>query len=329
MPVLWFCLLLLISVGISSASAEDVTQSSAPSAPPPFQVGQIWEVKTGRPITFEDLTVRLSTLDVVYLGEEHHNQWHVAAALKALNALLSHGRHPVLAMEMFGWDGQAALDRYLAATDQSRGQFLKDVHWEQMWGGPFEDYEPLIALAKTQVLSVVAINPPRSLVRLVAQQGLARALTDQAMVDWGMKDETLADEPAYREMIVQPLRQCHGGLSDEAYQRMYEASMFRDEGMAKTIVDVLRRSREGASDGLRSGAGPIVSYTGGGHIQYRLPVPQRVLRRHGGAVDQATIYLTSFEPGRADEIGSLLQENVADFLWLTPLSAHGAPRRCK
>lgn len=326
MPILWLSLLLLLPAGIFSASAEEVTQ---PAAPPAFQVGQIWEVKTGRPITFEDLTARLGSLDVVYLGEEHHNRWHVEAALKVLNALLSHASHPVLAMEMFGWDGQAALDRYLAEADQFREQFLKDVHWEQMWGGPFEDYEPLIALAKTQTLSVVALNPPRTLVRLVAQQGLAKALTDRAMADWGMKDETLADEPAYREMIVQPLRQCHGGLSEEGYQRMYEASMFRDEGMAKTIVEVLRRSRTGASEGLPSKAGPIVSYTGGGHIQYQLPVPQRVLRRHGGAVQQATIYLTSFEPTRAEEIQSLLQDHVADYLWLTSLSAHGSPRRCK
>src|SRR2546422_589186 len=110
------------------------------------------------------------------------------------------------------------------------------------------------------------------------------------------------------------------GLSEEAYQRMYEAAVFRDEGMAKTISDYLSRRAPGV--------GPVVSYTGGGHIQYRLPVPNRVLRRQNGSLRQRTLYLTSYEPKRQDEIRTLLDQSIADYVWLTPVSAQGAPRRC-
>lgn len=322
LSIVWLTALLAFPSPLLADNAEPVPT-------PPFQEWQVWEVKTGRPIPFEELTTALSSLDVIYLGEEHHNRWHIEAALGILRALVAQGRRPTLALEMFGWDGQAALDRYLAEKDWARDQFLKEVHWETGWGGAFEDYEPLPAFARAQGFLVLALNPPKPLVRLAAKQGLAQALTDPEMARWGMTDEQFPEDPAYYEMIVKPLRLCHGGLSDEAYQRMYEASLFRDEGMAKTIADFLRREQAATAPAAKLKNGPIVSYTGGGHIQYQLPVPNRVLRRHEGALKQATIYLTSFEPARAEELRSLLQEAVADYIWLTPLGAQGAPRRCR
>ncbi|HET8580110.1 MAG TPA: ChaN family lipoprotein [Nitrospiraceae bacterium] len=286
-----------------------------------FQEWQVLEVNTARTVTFQDWMTELASSDVIYLGEEHRNRFHVEAALKILDALLARDRQPVLAIEMFGWDGQAGLDRYLSDREATRDRFLEESRWEQNWGGAYEDYEPLINLARERHLPVLALNPPRSLVRRVATQGLARALADPDMNRWGMRNELLFDEPAYRDVILKQLHLCHAGLSENDYRRMYEASIFRDEGMAKTISSNLRNAR--------AGMGPVVSYTGSGHIQYRLPVPNRVQRRWTGSVKQTTVYLTSFEPGRTEEIRELLRDAVADYVWLTPLSAHGAPRRCR
>jgi hypothetical protein len=106
---------------------------------------------------------------------------------------------------------------------------------------------------------------------------------------------------------------------------MYEASMFRDEAMAKTIVEALRMFQIGPG----SQTGPILSYTGGGHIQYRLPVPKRVARRFSDGVRQLTVYLSSFQADRQDEIRELLKDSIADYLWLTPTGSQGPPRRCR
>jgi uncharacterized iron-regulated protein len=313
------------------AAASLAAQSDAPSPEPvpAFQEGQIWEVKEHRVITFDALAAELLSSEVIYLGEEHHNRWHVESALLVLRALISQGRHPVLALEMFGWDGQAALDRYVSHQDEAQDRFLRESRWEENWGGPFDDYAPLIALARTDHLAVLALNPPRPLVRLVAKRGLAQALADPGMAEWGMKDEHYPEDSSYRDMITKPLRRCHGGLSDGDYQRMYEASMFRDEGMAKTIAESLRRA--GTTPDLQGHPmeGPIVSYTGGGHIQYQLPVPSRVQRRRVGSIRHTTIYMTSFDPSRTEEIRALLTESIADYVWLTPVGAHGTPRRCR
>jgi hypothetical protein len=42
-----------------------------------------------------------------------------------------------------------------------------------------------------------------------------------------------------------------------------------------------------------------------------------------------TIYMTSFEPGRTEEIRESLTRRIADYLWLTPLGPQGPPRRCR
>lgn len=288
---------------------------------PSLQVGQIIETKTGQSIAFDDWITNLAASAVIYLGEEHRNRSHTDAAIRILEALQVRDRRPILALEMFAWDGQSALDRYLADSTMTREQFLQDSHWEQNWGGAYADYEPLISFAREHHVPVLALNPPRLLVRRVASEGWARAMTSPEVVGWGMQGQVKLDDEAYRDVIFKQLRSCHDSLSDDAYQRMFEASVFRDEGMARTISDYLSRKEPGH--------GPLLSYTGAGHIQYRLPIPNRVLRRQTSAVRQTTVYLAAFDPSRTEEIRSLLQEPIADYVWLTPVGAHGSPRRCR
>ena len=321
-------LLVLCLVWLTVACASETPTRSADlpgGLSAPFQAGQIIETATGQPVSPDQWATLLLQQDIVYLGEEHHHRFHVEAALTVLKKLQEKGRAPVLAMEMFGWDGQTALDRHLSGSDQNRQEFLEAVRWQQNWGGAYEDYEPLVLFAKEQRLPIAALNPPKALVRTVAKQGLAQAQSDPVMAQWGMQDEVIVDDPVYRARILQQLQACHGGGTDSLYQTMYDASMVRDEGMAKTLVARLSLIRQGANPM----AGPLVSYTGGGHIQYNLPVPKRVVRRLPDGVHQISVYLTSFEVGRIEELQELIREKVADYLWLTPVSEQGLPRRCR
>jgi len=290
----------------------------------PFTEWQVIDTATEQPVSLDQWISLLLQQDIIYLGEEHHNRFHIDAALTVLRRLKAEGRIPALGMEMFGWDGQAALDQYLFGSDMNRQDFLQAVKWQQNWGGSYEDYEPLVRLAKEQHWAVDAMNPPKPLVRIVAKNGLAQAESDPIMAQWGMKDETLVDDPIYRTRILQQLQTCHGGGADSLYQTMFEASMVRDEGMAKTLVHRLNQIRSG-SDKM---AGPLVSYTGAGHIQYNLPVPKRVARRLTGQVRQVSVYMTSFDVGRIEELQIMIHEKIADYLWLTPVSEKGLPRRC-
>ena len=315
---LWFTVACMSGGGAGSSAASQDGRHA------PFKEWQVIDTATGRPVSLDQWTALLLQQDIIYLGEEHHNRFHIDAAMTVLRRLKAEGRTPALAMEMFGWDGQAALDQYLFGSEMNRQEFLKAVRWQQNWGGSYEDYEPLVRLAKEQHWAVDAMNPPKPLVRIVAKNGLAQAESDPMMVQWGMKDEAIVDDPIYRTRILQQLQACHGGGADSLYQTMFEASMVRDEGMAKTLVHRLNQIRSGSN----TMAGPLVSYTGGGHIQYNLPVPKRVARRLTDQVRQVSVYMTSFEVGRIEELQDMIREKIADYLWLTPVSTQGPPRRC-
>src|SRR5918993_2561578 len=213
----------------AGCAATDASVSPTPPSTE-FRAGQIIDTANGQFISLEQLVSHLLQQDVVYLGEEHHNRFHINSALSVLNGLSAAGRRPVLAMEMFGWDAQPLLDRYVGGAELSRQEFFSQGGWSQNWGGAFETYEPLVAFAKHERLGLVALNPPKSLVRLVAREGLDRAREEADWKRWKMQDETIVDDPLYRQRIFDQLRACHGGGSDDMYRTMYEASMVRDEG---------------------------------------------------------------------------------------------------
>ncbi len=289
-----------------------------------WQPWQILDTRTGRVLPFSELTANLKTSDIVYLGEEHHNPYHIQAALKVLDQLVADGIEPTIGMEMFGWDGQQALDDYVTTSQPVTNEFLERVRWKQNWGGSFDDYAPLVTFARDRRLSVLAMNPPKPLIRRVVKLGLDQAKQEPEWAPWGILQENIVDDPAYRDRIVDQLRRCHGG-TEEHFQTMYEASMVRDEGMARTLV---LRQEEFRRDNNASHR-MIVSYTGGGHVQYSLPVPKRVARRLGGDVKQATIYMTSFEPSKTAAVRALMEEPIADYIWLTPMGKSPSSTPCR
>jgi uncharacterized iron-regulated protein len=321
----WVSACLLLALAACAGSEHSTSANPATVGTSALLEGQIIDTLTDQPVAIEQLMNKLRQQEVIYFGEEHHNRFHIDSALSILNRLSAEGRRPVVAMEMFGWDGQLILDRYVSGNDLSRQEFLAQVAWPQNWGGPFEDYEPLVAYAKSAHLPLAALNPPKSLVRLVARKGLVQARQEPEWTRWRMQEETIVDDPIYHEKLIGQLRACHDGGPDELYQTMYEASMVRDEGMARTIVSLIEAMRA-SSD---ASAGPVVSYTGGGHIQYNLPVPKRVARRLSDQVRQTSIYMTSFEQGRIDDLQEMIAGKIADYVWLTPASAQGPPRRCR
>ncbi len=289
-----------------------------------WQPWQILETHSGRVLPFAELMTKLEQHDIVYLGEEHHNPYHIEAALKVLNQLVADDIEPTIGMEMFGWDGQPALDGYVAANQPIASEFLEQVRWKQNWGGAFEDYAPLVTFARERRLSVRAMNPPKPLIRRVVKLGLDQARQEPEWAPWGILQEDIIDDPAYHERIVDQLRRCHGG-SEEHFRTMYEASMVRDEGMARTLVITQEEFRRENGDRRRM----IVSYTGAGHVQFNLPVPKRVARRLGGDIKQATIYMTSFEPSKTADVQALMQESIADYIWLTPMGKSSSAKPCR
>ena len=210
------------------------------------------------------------------------------------------------------------LDRYIQDPGFTTQQLVEESKWNTNWGGEFADYQPLVTFAKSHRLRIIGLNPPRSVVRLVATKGLAEARKDPEMKKWPI-GELVTDDPEYEKLIFEQIEACHPGLPDHVYRRIFEASIVRDEGMAQIISNYLHDKSQTV--------GPLVSYTGGGHIQFKTPVPKRVERRHPG-VKSITIYLEAWDPSKEEEVRSELKTGIADFLWLTPLGPKGLQPRC-
>ncbi len=285
----------------------------------PYHVGQIIALNPPATVSYAAFASRLQSVDVIYIGEAHYTPSHVAAALRVLQTLLDEGRQPIVGMEMFSWDGQDGIDRYLHGTVTSTEDFVVESRWRDNWGGDYQDYSPLVDFAKTHGLKLLALNPPRSLVRTVAQKGFMDMARDPKAQRWHVPPFP-PDDPEYRRVIYEQIEQCHEGLPRDVYQKIYEASVFRDEGMASVVTTMV-----GAD--VRA-PGPFVSYTGAGHIQYGLPVPKRVQRQSGGSVTHATVYLHALDPDHAEDVERLLKEHIADYVWLTALGPQGRQPRC-
>ena len=72
----------------------------------------------------------------------------------------------------------------------------------------------------------------------------------------------------------------------------------------------------------------FVSYTGAGHIQYGLPIPKRVKRQLGVPVKDVTVYLHALDPEHPEDVEHLIDERIADYVWLTALGPQGRQPRC-
>ena len=287
-------------------------------ATPTLEIGKIYRVSDQTPVTVDDLTPHLLAADVIFLGEEHYTPSHLEAAITVLDILRKNQRQPGLAMEMLSWDGQPGLDRYLNNPETPVAQFLEESRWKENWGGKFSDYQPLVDYARTHHLPLLGLNPPRSLVRLVATKGLTEALMSPDLASWAMTKESI-DDPEYESLIFEQITACHPKLPDHVYRRIFEASIIRDEGMATVIRNFL--------DTRSTSHAPLVSYTGGGHIQYGVPIPKRV-KRIQPQVNTVTIYMVAWDPSKDEEVQAELQNGIADYLWLTPLGPNGLQERC-
>ena len=285
-----------------------------------YRVGQIIEPQEKTTLSDQEFRAILQSVDIIYIGEAHYTPSHVEAALQVLQRVVNGGRKPVLGMEMFSWDGQIGLDRYLTGAVTSTEDFLAESHWKNNWGGKYADYSPLVDFAKTHGLTLLGLNPPRPLVRNVAKQGLGAIESSPEGQRWTIPVPFPADDPEYRRVIFEQIEQCHAGLSQEVYQKIYEASVFRDEGMASVITTTVKS--EAPEPAI------FVSYTGAGHIQYGLPIPKRVQRQLGVPVKDVTVYLHALDPEHPEDVDHLIDERIADYVWLTALGPQGRQPRC-
>lgn len=219
-------------------------------------------VRLERAELFDDL----SRFDAVCVGELHDNPHHHYAQLAVVEGLWPRARHAGRALgigfEMFQRPFQRALNRYADGTIDE-AELLEETEWEERWGHPFAYYRPLVQLARTAGLRLVALNAPRELTRKVAREGLssldAKERSTLPVLDFGNAEHRKAFDAA---MADHPKGQ--GDL-----ENYYAAQVLWDETMAQTAAGWLQE---------RAPARQLVIVAGRAHCQ-NSAIPSRIERR--------------------------------------------------
>ncbi len=236
----------------------------------PIMPHRIYDLKTGREISFEQLLDRLESARVVVFGEEHDSrQGHLfeLALLKGLHRRAGSGL--VLSMEMLERDDRSTLAAYLAGLI-SELEFRDSA---RLWPNWLEDYRPMVEYARENGLDVVAANAPRPLASRAAREGIDHLFSNLAPGEEGHIFRPLRMEKgAYWERFRAVMSQGHPGAEnapEEVIWRFYQSQKVKDATMAASILEALSRR------GVRQ----VYHLTGRFHSDYYLGVVEEIWAR--------------------------------------------------
>ena len=265
------------------------------------------DVSTGANQSFEWLVSRLASTDVVFFGEQHDDPETHRVEFGLLDAIGRSGRPVILSLEMFERDAQSLLNDYLAGRVSEADFLAKSRPWDRY----ITDYRPMVELAKAKGWPVVASNIPRPMASAVGRKGLAAldTLTPNERT-WASKDIQCPDD-AYRARFMETMRGHGAGgaapapgdtLPTAVATRFYLAQCIKDETMAESIVEAMKKANNNAI---------VVHYDGAFHSDYSQGTVARVKRRAPNlrltvitadpVTDQTTATLTE-HAGRADYV---------------------------
>jgi uncharacterized iron-regulated protein len=232
---------------------------------------RVYDTGTAAFVDFETLAARAASVDVVFFGEQHghvpgHRMQH------ALLEAVGRRTDASLSMEMFERDVAHLVAGY-AATTIELAAFLAGA---RPWPRYFPDYHPLVEEARSRGWPVIAANVPRTIAAQVAQGGLAALDTLDTHTRGWAAAELYCPDDSYRARFLEAMARHPSvyGVADPAaqaaqLQRYYEAQCVKDETMAESITEALRRGT----------ARPVIHVTGAFHTDHGDGIPARVRRR--------------------------------------------------
>jgi uncharacterized iron-regulated protein len=211
-----------------------------------------------RPFEWES---RLRGSTWVLLGEVHDNAAHHRLRTAALARAIDAGWRPALVMEQFDIDRQGDIDRARGERPRDAQHVIAQAGAERGWHWPF--YEPVIALALSHGLPLVAGNVPRSLTMRLAREDYEPVLGIERVRAWGL------DAPPDAAWQAAQEREIDGGHCNALPQRLWpglaRGQFARDAAMAQLLQ---QHGERGA-----------VLWAGNGHVRRDLGVPRWLARR--------------------------------------------------
>ncbi|EJO9869516.1 ChaN family lipoprotein [Vibrio vulnificus] len=246
--------LLLASMMLSGCANQALT-----SDPLSFYDYQLYSPE-GTALSLQQLPQSVQNADVILIGE-----WHTHAGVHRFQTdllkTLSTQHRVALSMEQFTRDKQTIVNQYLA------GEIGEQVLIQQgnAWPNYESDYRPLIELAKSQQMDVIAANAPKSTVRCIGRQGLAYLDKLNQEERGYLASEINTGESEYKSKFMASMH--HG--KPEQTEKQFAAQVTWDETMAESIVNY-RQQHPNTQ---------VIHVAGKFHIEQGLGTAHSILRR--------------------------------------------------
>jgi uncharacterized iron-regulated protein len=232
---------------------------------------RVYDTRQKAFVDFEVMLADIAAADVVFVGEQHDDPNTHRLETAILEGLKRRNTPPVVSLEMFERDVQAALDAYLSGTATEEDTLKAARPWPRYR----TDYRPLVEMAKAHAWPVIAANVPHRIARAVAKAGKDAidqlADVDRALVARELRcpldgyfdrfAESMASHPAPDQTSDDPRA---------ITERYFWSQCVKDETMAESIAAAVER---------RSSPGPVVHYNGAFHSDFGLGTAERTRRR--------------------------------------------------
>jgi uncharacterized iron-regulated protein len=189
---------------------------------------KIYNTSSQKIVSVDDIVKDMAKADVLFFGEEHNDSTGHSVENTLLTKMAE--RYPgkiALSMEMFETDCQVVLDEYLNGLIREKN-FITDA---RAWNN-YKDYRPLIELAKTKHIPVIAANAPSRYTSMANRLGLASlqklSVTGKSYLPPLPIDTATG---AYYDKFLQIM----GGHAGMAGMQMYQAQNLWDATMGWSI----------------------------------------------------------------------------------------------
>lgn len=266
--------------------------------------GRAWDVAARRFVEPAEARARIAAAPVALLGETHDNPAHHRIQRSILEQALHAGRRPALAMEQIDLEWQVPVDQAIAGG-ASAARVGEVAHATRGWDWPL--YAPIVALAISNALPVVALNLPRERTRRLVAAGLDSLGPDEATrlalaATWNAQREAAL----HREIV-----QGHCGDDSPIVAKLVQVQRAKDAVMADRIL-------------AHAGRG-VVATIGRGHARRDLGVPLYLAAR-APALRVLSLGLTEIDPdARGVEDYAESRPGRFDLLWFTEPAAREDP----
>jgi len=269
----------------------------------------ITDTATGELLTPAELPKRLEGVRLLLVGEGHTDMDSHRVERRVLEELHRAGRRVTVALEMFPYTEQTALDDWTKGG-LTEEQFLDASHWYRSWGYNWAYYRDVFLLARDAGMPLRAVNVPREVITAVRKKGYQGLTPEEAAhipthVDSKNAEHMRMFQASFDDASF------HAGMDAAAWQAMLDAQCAWDATMGFQAIQAL----QGADDPKAI----VVVLVGAGHVSYGLGI-ERQVRSQGflGGVASLIAVPVVDDKGRATPS---VQASYASFVWGTPPAA--------